>query len=165
VTTQNIAATDSLQGDMAFLDILEKMGCRVQRETRQVMVQGAPLKALDLDMSAMPDMVPTLAAVALFAQGRTIIRNVAHLRIKESDRIASVVKEWKSLGARIEEQPDGLIIEGATPLSGAKVDPHNDHRLAMSLAVIGLRVPGVRIQNEACVIKSFPNFWELWEKL
>lgn len=165
VTTENIAATDSYQGDMAFLDILEKMGCRVKRETRQVTVQGASLKALDLDMSAMPDMVPTLAAIALFAQGRTVIRNVAHLRIKESDRIASVVKEWKSMGAQIEEQPDGLIIQGSTPLSGAEVDPHNDHRLAMSLAVIGLRVPSVMIQNEICVAKSFPNFWELWEKL
>jgi 3-phosphoshikimate 1-carboxyvinyltransferase len=165
VTTENIAATGSLQGDMAFLDILEKMGCKVKKETRQVTVQGAPLKALDLDMSAMPDMVPTLAAVALFTQGRTVIRNVAHLRIKESDRIASVVKEWRRLGARIEEQPDGLIVEGSAPLFGAEVDPHNDHRLAMSLAIIGLRVPGVMIQNEACVTKSFPNFWELWEKL
>ena len=165
VTTENIAATDSLQGDMTFLDILEKMGCKVKKETRQVTVQGAPLKALDLDMSAMPDMVPTLAAVALFAKGRTVIRNVAHLRIKESDRIASVVKEWKSLGARIAEQPDGLIVEGSAPLFGAEVDPHNDHRLAMSLAVIGLRVPGILIQNETCVTKSFPNFLELWEKL
>ena len=165
VVTKNIAATDSNQGDMAFLDILEKMGCKVKRDTRQVTVQGAPLKALDLDMSAMPDMVPTLAAVALFAKGKTVIRNVAHLRIKESDRINAVVQEWRKLGAQNEELPDGLLIQGAIPLHGAVVDPHNDHRLAMSLAVIGLRVPGMMIRDETCVTKSFPNFWELWEKL
>jgi 3-phosphoshikimate 1-carboxyvinyltransferase len=165
VTTKNIAAEKSFQGDMAFLDILQKMGCRVEKETRQVTIKGAGLKGLEVDMGSMPDMVPTLAAVALFAQGQTVIRNVAHLRIKESDRLGSVAQEWRKLGACIEEQPDGLLIQGPATLHGAAVDPHNDHRLAMSLAVIGLRVPGVRIQNKSCVGKSFPNFWEIWETL
>ena len=83
----------------------------------------------------MPDMVPTLAALALFAKGKTVIRNVAHLRHKESDRLQALREEWTRLGARIEELPDGLIIEGSVPLNGALCDPHNDHRLAMSLAL------------------------------
>jgi 3-phosphoshikimate 1-carboxyvinyltransferase len=116
-------------------------------------------------MGAMPDMVPTLAAMALFADGKTVIRNVSHLRIKESDRLKSVTLEWSRLGGRVEELPDGLIIHGRYPLSGTVVDPHDDHRLAMSLAVVGLKVPGIRIRDEACVNKSFPMFWKLWDSL
>ena len=113
----------------------------------------------------MPDMVPTLAAVALFARGKTTISNVAHLRFKESDRLSAVAREWGKLGGRVEEFEDSLIIHGNEPLHGSQVDPHDDHRLAMSLAVIGLKVPGVHIQNPGCVNKSFPRFWELWEQM
>jgi 3-phosphoshikimate 1-carboxyvinyltransferase len=116
-------------------------------------------------MSAMPDMVPTLAAIAPFANGKTVIRNVAHLRHKESDRLHAIVSEWNKLGSRIEEMDDGIIIPGGDRLTGATVDPHNDHRLAMSLAVIGLRVHGITVKNETCVNKSFPQFWELWDLL
>ena len=90
---------------------------------------------------------------------------MAHLRLKESDRLKAVSEEWLRLGARIEELPDGLIIEGSVPLNGALCDPHNDHRLAMSLAVIGLRVPGIRIRQAECVHKSFPLFWDYWDRL
>ncbi len=150
---------------MSFLDLLEKMGAVVRKEARRAVVTGRTLAGIEADMSAMPDMVPTLAALALFARGRTVIRNVAHLRHKESDRLQALREEWTRLGARIEELPDGLTIEGSVPLNGAPCDPHNDHRLAMSLAVIGLRVPGIRIRQAECVSKSFPLFWDFWDRL
>ena len=165
VKTRNIFARDTRQGDMGFLDILEKMGCRVEKGQDHVVVCGGPLSGIDADMSTMPDMVPTLAAVALFAQGRTVIRNVPHLRYKESDRLEAIATQWHQLGASLEELPDGLIIHGNLPLSGAILDPHDDHRIAMALAVIGLRVPHLQIKNGDCVNKSFPNFWELWKRL
>jgi 3-phosphoshikimate 1-carboxyvinyltransferase len=165
VTTANVDPFSTCQGDSGFLDILEQMGCRVKREQGEVTVHGGTLEGLEVDMGAMPDMVPTLAAAALFAKGKTTIRNVAHLRLKESDRLRAVAEEWKRLGARVEELPDGLIIEGDRPLEGAVVDPHDDHRIAMSLAVIGLKVPGLVITHKTCVNKSFPAFWELWDTL
>jgi 3-phosphoshikimate 1-carboxyvinyltransferase len=116
-------------------------------------------------MAGMPDLVPTLAAIALFAEGETVIRNVPHLRHKESDRLHSVRCEWEKLGGHVKELPDGLIIRGGSALSGGVVDPHDDHRLAMSLALIGLKVPGVRIHRKECVYKSFPRFWDLWKGL
>ena len=165
VITENLFPESSRQGDMSFLDLLEKMGALVRKEARRVVVKGRTLAGIEADMSTMPDMVPTLAALALFAQGKTVIRNVAHLRHKESDRLQALREEWTRLGARIEERPDGLIIEGLVPLKGARCDPHNDHRLAMSLAVVGLRVPGIQIRQAECVNKSFPLFWEYWERL
>jgi len=145
--------------------ILEQMGSRVEREKDQVTIHGGALSGIEVDMNEMPDMVPTLAAVALFARGKTVVRNVQHLRHKESDRLSSIVLEWSRLGGKVEELPDGLIIHGGKPLSGIAVDPHDDHRMAMSLAVVGLKVPGVVIANEGCVKKSFPQFWQLWDKL
>jgi len=165
VTTENIYPLTTKQGDKDFLRILEDMGCRVKREIDRVMVRGEILSGIDVDMDTMPDMVPTLAAIALFAKGRTAIRNVSHLRHKESNRLWAIAAEWNRLGARVEGLDDGIIIHGGEKLSGTVVDPHNDHRLAMSLAVVGLRVPGIRIRNERCVNKSFPRFWGLWDRL
>ncbi len=164
-TTQNIHPQTTLQGDIRFLDILQKMGCHVQSETTHVTVSGGPLCGIDADMNTMPDMVPTLAAIALFAKGRTVIRNVAHLRYKESDRLKAVAREWNRLGGHIHELPDGLIIQSDRKLHGTKVDTHDDHRLAMALAVVGLNVPGLIIKNKGCVNKSFPRFWNLWRTL
>jgi len=163
VTTRNIHP-QGRQGDIRLLEVLEAMGCVVNRESDRVSVSGGPLKGVDVDMGAMPDMVPTLAAVALFAEGKTTIRNVGHLRFKESDRLNAVTVEWRKLGGRVEEFEDSLVVHGGERLYGAEVDPHDDHRLAMSLAVVGLKVPGVHIQNPACVNKSFPQFWDLWER-
>jgi 3-phosphoshikimate 1-carboxyvinyltransferase len=164
VTTQNIHP-HGRQGDIRLLEVFERMGCRVKRESDRVTVSGGDLKGVDVDMGGMPDMVPTLAAAALFARGKTTIRNVAHLRFKESDRLSAVAQEWRKLGGSVDEFEDSLLIHGGEPFHGADVDPHDDHRLAMSLAVIGLKVPGVSIQNPACVNKSFPQFWDLWEDL
>ena len=164
VTTGNIHPFITRQGDIKFLDVLEKMGCRIERRPDRVIVHGGSLSGIDVDMGDMPDMVPTLAAVALFAEGETRIRNVHHLRIKESDRLHAVALEWAKLGAQVEETDDGLIIHGKGNLKGSDVFPHDDHRIAMSLAVIGLKVSGVKIQDEDCVGKSFPRFWELWDQ-
>ena len=163
--TENIYSQKTRQGDIRLLHILERMGCRIERKADRVLVHGGTLSGIEADMSTMPDMVPTLAAVALFAEGKTVIRNVPHLRHKESDRLSAVASEWNRLGGRVDELPDGLIIHGGTPLIGTTVDPHDDHRIAMSLAVVGLRVPGIKIQNEECVEKSFTRFWRVWEKI
>jgi len=165
VITENVYPFITRQGDVRFLDILERMGCRIEKQDSSVIVRGGALSGIEADMSAMPDMVPTLAAVALFSSGTTQIKNVAHLRIKESDRLHAVALEWNKLGARVEETDDGLIIPGSGDFSGAEVDPHDDHRIAMSLAVMGLRISGIKIRDEECVSKSFPRFWEVWDQL
>ena len=165
VVTENIYPFAMGQGDIHFLDILERMGCAIERKTDRVVIHGGTLSGIEADMSTMPDMVPTLAAVALFAKGTTVIRNVPHLRHKESDRLNAIALEWHKLGGRIKEMADGLVIHGGEKITGTLMDPHNDHRLAMSLAVVGLNVSGLRIKNEGCVGKSFPQFWELWDRL
>jgi 3-phosphoshikimate 1-carboxyvinyltransferase len=165
VDTGNIQAK-SKQGDMGFLEMLATMGCRVEKTYTGVSVEGGgSLKGLDVDMSTMPDLVPTLAVLGLFAKGKTSIRNVSHLRYKESDRLHALTMELSRLGGKVDEFPDGLLICGGEKLRGAEVETYNDHRLAMSLAIAGLRVPGVRIKNAQCVNKSFPQFWKFWEKL
>jgi 3-phosphoshikimate 1-carboxyvinyltransferase len=163
VRVDNLKAT-SVQGDIGFLGILEKMGCQVICGDRWVEVQGKELKRIDIDMNAMPDVVPTLAVVAAFAQGKTMIRNIGHLRLKESDRIQAVARELNKMGARVEEGNDWLKVDGGS-LHGAEIETYNDHRIAMSFAIAGLVVPGIKIHGEQCVKKSFPDFWEKWKEL
>jgi 3-phosphoshikimate 1-carboxyvinyltransferase len=165
VVTTNIYPYSTRQGDIRFLEILEKMGCIIEKKLDRVVVHGGRLRAIEADMSSMPDMVPTLAAIALFSSGESVIRNVHHLRHKESDRLRAIALEWNRLGAGVEEIDGGLVIHGGRRLTGTMLDPHNDHRVAMSLAVVGLRVPGIRIINKECVQKSFPQFWQLWNRL
>jgi 3-phosphoshikimate 1-carboxyvinyltransferase len=148
----------SIQGDVAFVDVLAQMGCRVEKCDSGITVHGGPLRGIDVDMNAISDTVMTLAAVACFAQGPTRIRNVAHIRHKETDRIAALAAELRRLGAEVEEFADGLTIT-PRPLHGAAVETYNDHRMAMSLALIGLKVPGVVIKNPGCVAKTYPGFW------
>ena len=165
VTAENIHSQTTKQGDIGFLEILQEMGCRVEKDIDQVTVCGGPLSGIEADMGAIPDQVPTLASLALFADGKTSIRNVPHLRYKESDRLGAIALEWTKLGGQVEELADGLIIHGGGRLHGGSVEAHDDHRLAMSLAVVGLKVPGVKIRSEDCVNKSLPQFWELWDRL
>ena len=154
-----------LQGDSRFIDVLKKMGCEIREESAWVKVRNdGHLKGIDVDMNSMPDIVPTLVVAALFAEGKTRIRNVAHLRYKESDRLESLSAELQKLGAKATVLEDGIEIEPA-PLHGAQLDTYDDHRLAMSFSLIGLRVPGVKIENPDCVKKSFPTFWKEFEKL
>jgi 3-phosphoshikimate 1-carboxyvinyltransferase len=149
----------SLQGDVRFVELLEQMGCRVTACTEGITVHGGPLRGIEADMNPISDTVMTLAAVACFATGPTRIRNVAHIRHKETDRIAALATELRKLGAGVEEASDGLTIH-PQPLRGAALDTYNDHRMAMSLALIGLRVPGVIIRHPACVVKTYPQYWQ-----
>ena len=149
---------DSLQGDVRFVDVLEQMGCRVEACDAGITVHGRPLRGVDVDMNAISDTVMTLGAVACFAAGPTTIRNVGHIRHKETDRIAALATELRKLGAEVEERADGLTIT-PRPLTGCAVDTYNDHRMAMSLALVGLKVPGVVVRNPGCVAKTYPGFW------
>ena len=149
----------SLQGDVAFVDVLQEMGCRIETCDAGITVHGRQLRGVDVDMNAISDTVMTLGAVACFAEGPTRIRNVAHIRHKETDRIAALATELRRLGAEVEEMADGLTII-PRPLHGATVQTYNDHRMAMSLALVGLKVPGVVIDNPGCVAKTYPGFWQ-----
>ncbi len=155
-----------LQGDASFVDILKDMGCRVERTSKGTAVTGPErgcLKPVEISMANWPDVVPTLAVAAAFARGTTVIRDVAHLRIKETDRLKAVASELNRMGADIEELEDGLVIQGGKILHGAKIRTYDDHRIAMAFAVAGLLVPDVTIEDPACVQKSFPDFWERWQ--
>jgi 3-phosphoshikimate 1-carboxyvinyltransferase len=154
----------SLQGDVRFVDVLEKMGCRVERSDDGIMVEGGSLRGVDVDMNAISDTVMTLGAVACFADGPTRIRNVGHIRHKETDRLTALATELRRVGATVEETGDGLrIVPG--PLHGAEIETYNDHRMAMSLALVGLSVPGIVITNPGCVAKTYPGFFADLEKL
>jgi 3-phosphoshikimate 1-carboxyvinyltransferase len=155
---------DSKQGDVRLAEILENMGCRVKYDSDGIEVTGGPLKAVDVDMSAIPDMVPTLAVVAAFAKGTTHITNVAHLRVKECDRLEAVATELFKMGVKVVNTDAGLKITGG-PMRGTTIKTYDDHRIAMSFAVAGLCVPNVFIDGENCVEKSFPNFWKVFQKM
>lgn len=155
---------DMLQGDVKFVDCLQQMGCEIECADDGITVRGRPLRGIDVDMNAISDTVMTLAAVACFADGPTTIRNVAHIRHKETDRIAAVATELRKLGAEVDEFPDGLRIT-PRPLTGCAVDTYNDHRMAMSLALVGLKVPGVVVRNPGCVAKTYPGFWDDFSRL
>jgi 3-phosphoshikimate 1-carboxyvinyltransferase len=157
----------SHQGDRHLLEVLEQMGCRVSWEKEGVRVAGPDrLQPVALDMNAMPDMVPTVAILAAFAQGSSRIGNVAHLRVKESDRLHVLATELGKFAVPVEEHPDGLVIAGGKLLPPQDaIDVYNDHRIAMAFALVGLRVEGVEIQGAEAVAKSFPAFWDLFERL
>jgi 3-phosphoshikimate 1-carboxyvinyltransferase len=161
------ARRDSRQGDRRFMALLERMGATVSWSgSDQLAVSaGDRFDGIDVDMSEIPDQVPTLAALAPFAAGTTTIRNVAHLRIKESDRLAACANELGRLGASVEELADGLVVRGtwnasAPPGAPVRVETWDDHRIAMSFALLGLRRPGVSIADPRVVAKSYPDFWE-----
>jgi 3-phosphoshikimate 1-carboxyvinyltransferase len=155
---------ESLQGDVRFLGVLADMGCKVSSHQNRIELYGNRLRGIEVDMNDIPDSVPTLAVLAAFAEGPTTILDVAHLRHKETDRLRALAAELARLGARVDLHEDGLTIH-PRPLSGAAIETYNDHRIAMSFAVAGLRIKGVVIKNPGCVGKSFPTFWEEFTKL
>ncbi len=155
---------DSVQGDIRFPDVLEQMGCRVDRRGEKITVFGNPLRGINIHMNDMPDVVQTLAVVALFAEGKTTMTGIGNLKIKETDRIAALATELTRLGASVEAGEDYLIIKPGTHRP-AEVETYGDHRMAMSFALAGLGIPGIKIKNPRCVDKSFPDFFERFQEL
>ena len=156
----------SPQGDARFADVLRAMGCKVEWSEAGLTVSGPErLRGTRVDLNAMPDMVLTLAPLALFARGPTVIENVANLRVKESDRLAALAAELTQLGARVEQRPDGLSIHPPEKVRPAELATYADHRMAMGLAIVGLKVPGIRIAGAECVSKTYPEFFDDLEKL
>jgi 3-phosphoshikimate 1-carboxyvinyltransferase len=153
----------SLQGDVAFAEVLAKMGARVRHEAEGIVVTAPAdgrLRGVDLDMNDIPDMVQTLAVVALFADGPTMVRNVWNLRVKETDRLAALEAELQKLGATVKTTKDSIEIhppkDGIKP---ASIKTYDDHRMAMSFAIAGLRTPGIRIQDPQCTAKTYPEYF------
>ena len=155
---------DSIQGDASFLNVLEQMGCTIEKSYEKIFIKGNPLRGIDINMNNMPDVVQTLAVTSLFAKGETRISGIGNLRIKETDRIEALKEELSKLGAHIEAGEDFIKIYPGTYIP-ANIETYNDHRMAMSLALAGLKIPGVCIKNPSCVEKSFPDFFEQLENI
>ena len=149
---------NALQGDVGFVRCLEKMGCEVEFGDNSISVSGPAKHGIEIDMADVSDTVQTLSAVALFVDGPTTVTNVAHNRVKETDRIGNLAIELRKFGVQVDEHPDGLTIHPA-PLNGATIETYDDHRMAMSLSLVGLKQPGVEILNPGCVSKTYPNFF------
>ena len=158
-------AANSAQGDINFVDVLEKMGCTVNRYTRGVEVIGPDqLRGIDVDMKAISDTSLTLAAIAPFAKNPVRLRNIEHTRWQETDRIAAMVAQLRRLGVAVEEHRDGVTIMPSKPKSSS-IDTYKDHRVAMSFALVGLRVPGIHINDPGCVGKTFPTYFDVWDQI
>jgi len=149
---------DSLQGDVGFVDCMQQMGCQVTWGTDGITVAGPATKGIDIDMSNVSDTVQTLTAVALFVEGSTTVRNVAHNRVKETDRIGNLAIELRKFGVEVDEHPDGLTIH-PNSLGPAVIETYDDHRMAMSLALVGLKQSGVEILDPGCVAKTYPHYF------
>lgn len=164
VTVEGLTRS-AMQGDAKFVDVLAKMGCEV-RETQNALTVVGPkqLRGIDVDMNSVSDTVQTLAVVALFADGPTRVRGVAHNRHKETDRIAAPATELRKLGATVDEHDDGLTVTpppgGLNSLRGAAIDTYDDHRMAMSFALAGLKIPGIVIRDPACTSKTYPEYFQ-----
>ena len=154
----------TMQGDIKFVDILKKMGCIVLKGENFIEVEGGALRGINVNMNEMPDAVQTLAITSLFARGETRITGVSNLRIKETDRIKALATELSRLGAQVRELDDGLVIIPGK-LQAAEIVTYDDHRMAMSFALAGLKIHGVKIKNPGCVNKSFPDFFKKLESL
>ncbi len=151
----------STQSDVRFVEVMERMGCRVDRGVNWVSVRGPRyLHGIDVDLNALPDSALTLAVVACLAHGRTTIRNIWNLRVKETDRMAALKCELEKLGATVETSATDLIIDPPESLTPARISTYGDHRMAMSFAVAGLAVDGIVIENPECVAKTFPDFFD-----
>lgn len=158
---------NTVQGDLAFVDVLERMGCTVTVGSDATEVVGTGrLSGVEVNLADLSDTAPTLAAVAAFADGPVRATGIGFIRGKETDRIAAAVAELRRLGVDADEEPDGFVVRpgGAGPHGGV-VHTYDDHRMAMSFALVGLRVPGVAIADPACVGKTFPGYWDALDRL
>ncbi|MFX1536667.1 MAG: 3-phosphoshikimate 1-carboxyvinyltransferase [Promethearchaeota archaeon] len=159
---------NSNQGDRSFLNYMSIMGCNVTYTENYIELERdprKPLKGIEVDMKNTPDIVQTLAIVACFASSPTIIRNIAHLRHKETDRIKSTATELRKLGVIVRTTNDSITIHPPKKLKSATIETYNDHRTAMSFSIAGLKIPGVVVKNPECVKKSFPDFYHILQKI
>ena len=164
VTVQHLNL-DSAQGDLEFVHILEQMGCQTTVANTGITVTGPRhLKGIDVDMRTISDTALTLAAIAPFADRKVTIRNIEHTRWQETDRIHAMVTELRKLGVPVVEHQDGLEISPA-PITPAAIDTYEDHRVAMAFSLVGLKIPGIQINNPECVSKTFPNYFQVFEQL
>lgn len=152
----------SRQGDLAFLDVLSQMGCQIT-ELPDALRVSAPqeLLGVQVDLSDLPDTAQTLAAIAPFASTPTTICGIASARVKESDRVTATCRELTRLGVQVEEYPDGMKIYPCEQIRPARIQTYRDHRMAMAFALVGLRVPGIEIEDPGCVAKTFPGYFEV----
>jgi 3-phosphoshikimate 1-carboxyvinyltransferase len=165
VEVENITRMNR-QGDIAFLDILTMMGCAVDEVQNAIRItQRGQLKGVDIDMADISDTSITLAALAPFARTPTRIRGIASSRLKESDRVTATCTELRRLGVRIEEHHDGMTIYPCEFFQPCKIRTYDDHRLAMAFSLVGLRIPGIEIENPGCVAKTFPNYFDVLDSL
>ncbi len=156
----------SRQGDIQFLDVLSAMGCRVEEGGGWVQVTGSrELRGVDVDLGDIPDTAQTLAAVAPFAGSPTTVRGIASARLKECDRVSATCRELSRLGVAVQERADGFVIQPCREMRAATIRTYGDHRMAMAFALVGLRVPGVSIENPSCVSKTFPRYFEVLDGL
>jgi 3-phosphoshikimate 1-carboxyvinyltransferase len=159
VTIEDLGS-ESLQGDVKVAEVLARMGAAVTIEPNRTTVQGTgQLHGIDVDMNHIPDMVQTIAVVALFAQGQTVIRNVWNLRVKETDRLAALETELRKLGATVSTTRDSITIDPPITPKAASIATYDDHRMAMAFGVAGLRIPGVIIEDPACTGKTYPEYF------
>ena len=156
---------NSLQGDVLFADVLAQMGAKLFLDADLVRITGPDqLRGLTIDMNSIPDMVQTLAVLALFAAGRTHIVNVGNLRIKETDRLAALEAQLTALGGQVRTTADSITIDPPDKVNPAVIQTYDDHRMAMAFAVAGLRVPGIRIANPECCAKTYPDFFRDFDR-
>jgi 3-phosphoshikimate 1-carboxyvinyltransferase len=163
--TVNGVGADSVQGDLAFVDVLETMGARVERGPVSITVRPDRLRGVDLDLNAIPDAAMTLAVLALFAEGTTTIRNIYNWRVKETDRLAAMSTELRKLGASVVEGVDFITVTPPERLVSASIDTYGDHRMAMCFSLACLGGVPVTINDPDCVSKTFPDYFERFESL
>jgi 3-phosphoshikimate 1-carboxyvinyltransferase len=157
---------ESMQGDRVILDILKRMGAKIKAKSNEVTVVGRGLEGIEVDLGDTPDLLPTVSALAAKAEGTTTIKNVEHARYKECNRLSACATEFGKLGITIVEKKDGLVIQGTGKLTGARVQSHNDHRMAMALTIAGLCAEGETIVEDADPVKiSFPEFFDTLKSL
>ena len=157
--------TESLQGDSRFAEVLEKMGTNVKWSEMEITVSGSSLNGIDVDMNMMPDAAMTLAVAALFASGKTTIRNIHNCSVKETERLKAVSTELRKLGAEVEEGEDYLVINPPEKIKNAEIDTYEDHRMAMAFSLAACGDTSVTINDPGCVSKTFPEYFEVFSRL
>ena len=156
---------ESIQGDIHFADILQKMGAKVKWDKQKITLTGSSLKGIDVDMNTMPDAAMTLAVTAMFASGKTTIRNIYNWQFKETERLDAVCKELQKLGATIEKGNDYLVIKPPREIKEVSIETYDDHRMAMAFSLAACGNSTITINNPDCVRKTFPNYFKVFSKL